>query len=1730
MEARLSRYEQHDKMTSAKAVESGDPFAPQSEPSRRKYPSVWDTLGEDGRGDSFYSRAAQPDRSPPMGVRREEVTLRRHSSLGAFSDDFVLPHLSGKESSGRQNMSPAMRRVSSASRRHGSSERLLGRSGTTSESDLSQIQEFQYQRLGQSAEERERLLRVSSPECDQGVYKRASQQGHKARYRHAQGQPNLSPEMAPRSKVARNNSYQPTVADSRVKVDSPLSVRRCPSDDKVLSDRERAAAECMDIATMEPPTKEESSRTYRVASLSGHVSKQSPGDNLNSEDRNSPFHQHNHSHSSSAGPESILMSNSTVGNTTNTETLSTCMSLELTSQSQRVEVSGSEFIERMDTQSGRESSEERVCLLSPVFSSLASTSEVTPVSNQTLWNVDMRANSSNSKNGGSPQGGALESKSRSYNKPMNDSNATHYLNKHEESYSQDRQRPHGQPMEEQQDDETVLISPITLYSQTGLDIFPPALSPPETNPTHGVRGDVSSTNYTSQVPLLGGEDEELTPREDDFSNEQLKQQQQRKCQLEVSRGVSAWVQDDLRRIATSQAAAMPLSPPDFTPLDDTSLEGGSFYSTAHRDYSMMSPIPEASQELTSSMSMSQTNTNINRLSGSHLRSQSRIRSVSPISEQADVTEVDDSSLALRQQSISPFQHSAISTSDHNSAQKVPAASSSSECGSTAQSSALTMLNTRPPQQQEMDSTTRMATAASSGEAVLSSVQLGVGAKRQERLAESRSRSATPVMASGGNSRESSVTVEARDRNLQVGRGNTSRYQTVEQLTTTNSGSLETSPTSGTMAQVAIDVSSAVRALTAQSTQESLLRGIHSRRQTVTNYSREPIQSSAESLGRSMRGSTPQSTSSAPARIQHSTDASQRPDVRRHVSPLSSTASRSATPQLQGGSVAAAHGTKRYSQQRISEQSTKNQQRINQDIEMMHLAISGMDVTPSTGRSQSDVPVSLGATRGPREQTMPAAMSGDTTRNRTPASRSAVANVESSRTFRPITPAMVDANSRPVSAPVITSSSRQSPSSPFETPPVSTASGHQQHRPPPPSTPSIATVSQSAAASGQASAPQPPHVSADSYDYLPPYSPPQNRGQTRQEQERVVQQQQLSSQQTGRQQNEPRLYPEPPPSYDEIFGAQNSSGRQRRRRGQRNQRGQETSSGTNDNGNRRSRSGLRRSTSQNEGQIRQSASHRRLASLTNIFRRVKRQSNSGNSQNQRAVGNQPAPPPTSDASRPMDTSEYVASWVESYSRTPRPVEAIEARSEAMMLANAENTGVYSQSRSHTLQSVGDASNGRSQLSASAHHGSSGGGNPIPYRPPPPLLTSDGDSVVNSYPPLTLSHSQALTDYSMAMNRASSDVGHPRTPRGGSQASRPNTTAHGHHHARPSTANTVRRVRTHEQQRRPASAVISSDANVTSLVRIQATHSGMDLATASQFNDSAHNSFAEQRQLSRRLGHTSNSCFDIAGPEITNEELQSEAQPNQREGVVSLRRGANDEAAAPATEEREQTNEAEEHQQPSQSTSLSQGHSQGDATSLAANVNANNTNTCASPRASNVSSPINMGSVVGSNSSLRPDSQPNAPSPISRAAVLSQTALDHVLPSSPPHCESRSSGTSLSSRAAARQRVEMRLSQQDVSSSDEESSQISSRSHTGVVRPPRSRLRRRRSQGSVSQAESFRSSSRLDTQLSQSRPADVQEETETNIESVVLSQEQSIHHQGDVRQNGTAVTDQEVQIGM
>ncbi len=135
---------------------------------------------------------------------------------------------------------------------------------------------------------------------------------------------------------------------------------------------------------------------------------------------------------------------------------------------------------------------------------------------------------------------------------------------------------------------------------------------------------------------------------------------------------------------------------------------------------------------------------------------------------------------------------------------------------------------------------------------------------------------------------------------------------------------------------------------------------------------------------------------------------------------------------------------------------------------------------------------------------------------------------------------------------------------------------------------------------------PPQVPSDSYDYLPPYSPPTAH---------------------QRHASEPALLAEPPPSYDEIFG--------RRRRG-------EKSRGERSRLSRRSQSHrevLDAPPVDTQPTGRVSNSSRRLISLTKLFGRSRRSSS------------QTEPVPLDPSTGPAD--DFTADWVASYSRTPRP---------------------------------------------------------------------------------------------------------------------------------------------------------------------------------------------------------------------------------------------------------------------------------------------------------------------------------------------------------------------------------------------------------------------------------------------------------------------------------------------
>ena len=186
------------------------------------------------------------------------------------------------------------------------------------------------------------------------------------------------------------------------------------------------------------------------------------------------------------------------------------------------------------------------------------------------------------------------------------------------------------------------------------------------------------------------------------------------------------------------------------------------------------------------------------------------------------------------------------------------------------------------------------------------------------------------------------------------------------------------------------------------------------------------------------------------------------------------------------------------------------------------------------------------------------------------------------------------------------------------------------------------------------------------EYLPPYSPPRT--------EEVPQANQTNQQgnTTVVQDNRP-VYRDPPPSYEEIFGQQNGRRqRQRQRRPSRQSRRQEEAQ----------QGGSESQSQQDNASHRSSHSsrHRKLPSLTSLFRRSRRHTHTTSSATSPADPGRiqpphqvPTPMPVSDPleeraqvapredQRQTNTTEpftleRTASWVASYSQTPRPINA------------------------------------------------------------------------------------------------------------------------------------------------------------------------------------------------------------------------------------------------------------------------------------------------------------------------------------------------------------------------------------------------------------------------------------------------------------------------------------------
>ena len=202
-------------------------------------------------------------------------------------------------------------------------------------------------------------------------------------------------------------------------------------------------------------------------------------------------------------------------------------------------------------------------------------------------------------------------------------------------------------------------------------------------------------------------------------------------------------------------------------------------------------------------------------------------------------------------------------------------------------------------------------------------------------------------------------------------------------------------------------------------------------------------------------------------------------------------------------------------------------------------------------------------------------------------------------------------------------------------------------------------------------PPAPQPGTTAYDYLPPYSPPrtQETPPDRRSQEQT----------TAVVQEDRPVYRDPPPSYEEIFGGQNRRQRQRQRRSSRQPRQREEEGLTH-------HEGLESQSSQQEHapshRSSRSSGHRRLSSLTSLFKRSRRHSHdphlaspSGHRSHRGDTHEQPSvvvspilvsatpsgPVRASEEqyrneSPEPTTLERTASWVASYSQTPRPITA------------------------------------------------------------------------------------------------------------------------------------------------------------------------------------------------------------------------------------------------------------------------------------------------------------------------------------------------------------------------------------------------------------------------------------------------------------------------------------------
>ena len=278
---------------------------------------------------------------------------------------------------------------------------------------------------------------------------------------------------------------------------------------------------------------------------------------------------------------------------------------------------------------------------------------------------------------------------------------------------------------------------------------------------------------------------------------------------------------------------------------------------------------------------------------------------------------------------------------------------------------------------------------------------------------------------------------------------------------------------------------------------------------------------------------------------------------------------------------------------------------------------------------------------------------------------------------------------------------------------------------------------------------PPQAGPDTFDYLPPYSPPMT---VEQQPNQVVQRAPAVVP------NEQQVYRDPPPSYEEIFGQQNGGRqRQRQRHPSRHSRNRQEEDRTQRGGesNPQSNRSSHRSGSRSSG-------HRRLPSLTSLFKRSRRHSShdshsSGhrNNRGQPRDNTNQVPSSTSNndnigtsgtSDRPhsalleSSTLQRTASWVASYNQTPRPITAYQQLEQGFRdfrtgdnVSTVSSSGTNAHTANHSHMSRGGTSNStmssHSQPTHTHHQLPTSAAGLPSYRHPPPFLHTSQDPALH-----------------------------------------------------------------------------------------------------------------------------------------------------------------------------------------------------------------------------------------------------------------------------------------------------------------------------------------------------------------------------------------------------------------